>query len=174
MRKILVLGMLLALLSGCGEQKSFETVMDTDVEQPQARAMQPVVNLPSEAISQVFSEEEAGQVYFCDEYMLTVEVLQGGDLQKTVQEVTGFAMDQLPILQTVQGDAKRYVCAWSAAGESGEQIGRMCILDDGSYHYVLTAMADAEAAGELTQGPWKEIFNSFRIMAPEDVVSSGS
>ena len=78
------------------------------------------------------------------------------------------------MIETAQAGAKRYVAVWTSAGEAGNQVGRCAILDDGSYHYVLSVMADEQDAGRLSEGVWKEIFASFRLIAPEDVVSSGS
>lgn len=174
MRKIIVIGLLLLMLTGCGGEESYETMMDGAVEPVQAERMHIMVNLPEEAAKQAMDSEDSGAMYLCEDYVLTVQTLPGGDMQKTILETTGFTPDQLPMIETAQGDAKRYVCVWTSLGENGNQVGRCAVLDDGNYHYVLTAMADEDKAGELAEGVWDTVFSSFRLIAPEDVVSSGS
>lgn len=174
MGKLMVMGLLIALLCGCTNQESYETMMDASLQPMQAKKMEIMVDLPEEAAKQAITTEESGSVYLCDEYMLTVQTLPGGDLQKTVLQATGFLPEQLPMIETAQAGVKRYICVWTSAGEAGDQVCRCAILDDGSYHYILTAMADEEDAGRLSESVWREIFASFRLIAPEDVVSSGS
>ena len=57
---------------------------------------------------------------------------------------------------------KRYEFVWAAAGEDGERLGRGVILDDGSYHYCLTAMrpADPEKTSQIV---WSQVFQSFGL-----------
>ena len=174
MRRLMAIMLLSAMLCGCRAQESYETMMDTPQQPEQAERMVIMLNLPEEAAKQTMNTEENGSVYFCDDYVLTVQTREGGDLQKTVRETTGFLPEQLPLIETAQGNIKRYVCVWTAAGETGNQVGRMAILDDGTYHYVLTAMADEASAGKLSEEVWDSVFGSFRVVATEDVVSSGS
>ena len=174
MRRLTVIVALAAMLCGCGSQESFETMMDLPQEPVQAEQMVVMLNLPEQASMQTMGTEQTGSVYFCDDYVLTVQTLPGGDLRKTVMETTGFAPEQLPMIETVQGDAKRYMCVWTSAGETGNQVGRLTLLDDGSYHYILTAMAEESVAGKLSEGEWEQVFSSFKLIAPEDVVNSGS
>lgn len=174
MRKLVVIGLLAVLLCGCKGQESYETMMDGAAVPAEAEEMHIMVNLPEEAAKQAMAIDDSGSVYFCEDYILTVQTLPGGDLQKTVQETTGFLPEQLSMIETAQGNAKRYVCVWTSLGENGNQVGRCTILDDGNYHYVLTAMADEDKAGALSSGVWDGVFSSFRLIAHEDVVSSGS
>ena len=136
--------------------------------------MEIIISLPEKAASAVMSSEETGTVYFCDDFVLTMQTTPGGDLHKTVWETSGYAYDRLPIVKTNQGAAQRYDYVWTAAGEQGDEIGRCAILDDGNYHYILTVMADAQKAGELTQTLWNDVFSSFQIVKPDDALNSGS
>ena len=174
MGKLMVIGLLLAVLCGCAKQESYETMMDAASEPKQAEKMVIMVNLPEEAAKQAVLSEETDAVYLCDDYTLTVQTLPGGDLQKTLLETTGFLPEQLSLIETAQAGAKRYAGVWTSAGEAGDQVGRCAVLDDGSYHYVLSVMANEKDAGRLAEGVWKDIFASFHLIAPEDVVSSGS
>ena len=46
--------------------------------------------------------------------------------------------------------------------QEGEMVGRAAILDDGNYHYALSALAPAETAQQLEE-IWEAIFQSFAI-----------
>jgi hypothetical protein len=47
-------------------------------------------------------------------------------------------------------------------GESGQLVCRAAVLDDGNYHYCLTAVAPAANAGELSE-QWNALFASLRL-----------
>lgn len=173
MKKSLVIFlMIMILLAGCGKQPTAETVNDTYIESPAAEMQQVIVILPEEVCVPVMQTDGA-TLYMCQDYTLSRQTFASGDLQKTFREVTGFDQADLKIMETTWENAKRYDFVWSAAGETGEQVCRGCILDDGNYHYVLTAAADARDAGRL-QSLWREVFNSFRLVSPQMPVSTGS
>ncbi len=174
MRKWWMIPILALLLTGCGKSEDFETVMDQTITPVEAEKMVIMLDMPDDASLEAMESDENCSVYICDDYSLTTYTVEGGDIQKTILEATGFLPEQLDLIQTKQGDCTRYVCVWTAAGETGEQVGRCAVMDDGSYHYVLTAMADADVAGTLAQNEWQSVFRSFRLINPEDVVSSGS
>lgn len=170
------LGIVLALglvLSGCGAQETFETVSDLYAQPVSATLQQVVLDLPDEASATVMQSETAGTMYLCDDYTITLQTMESGDLDKTLRAATGYGKDQLQLMQTRIGNTKRYECAFVSAGEAENQVGRVCILDDGSYHYVLTVMAGEYEAGELTQ-TWKTLMESFRLVSPEIDLSTGS
>lgn len=154
--------MLALVLSGCGVQETYETVKDTLMQPEQGLAKQVVLALPEDASVPAMQSDVSGSLYLCDGYFVTVQTLESGDLQSTIKDATGFDRNLLPIIETVQGDVYRYECVWTAAGETEEQIGRLAVLDDGSYHYVVTAMADASKAGQLTT-KWNQLFSSLTL-----------
>lgn len=163
MKKILIVCLLVLLLTGCSSPKDFETVADNYTEPHQAEAWQILLKLPPEAAVTVFESGDTGKLYLCDGYTLTVQTMEAGDLNRTLKEVTGFSRDTLMVIGTMQDSLKRYDCAWTAAGEGGEQTCRAAILDDGNYHYVISVMADYSSAGAL-QEAWQGIFDSFSII----------
>ena len=65
-------------------------------------------------------------------------------------------------METEKNGMKRYDCAWSAAGEGMQTVGRLTVLDDGNYHYVLAVTAPQEHADELDTA-WKQLAESFRV-----------
>jgi hypothetical protein len=173
MKKIWVIPLLVALLSGCSKQPVLETVTDV-LYTPVLSTMQRIlVQLPPELSSPALQSEQAGKLYLCDDYSVTIETVEAGDLEKTIRNATGMQKQDLQILQTQQGETKRYQWVWAANSETGIQVGRGCILDDGAYHYVLTALTD-ENTYEKIQPAWKEIFASFRLASEREEVSTGS
>ena len=94
------------------------------------------------------------------DYEIMVETLASGDLNDTIRTISGFEKDQLTVLQTQQADTDRYDFVWTTAGERGERLGRAVILDDGNYHYCMTALRDAEESIIV----WQEVFSSFALV----------
>lgn len=160
MKKCCAVVLLLLLLSGCGVQETFETVSDVYVQSAAAVQMEILLNIPREAVIQSLQNETGEKIYLCDGYTLTVQTLDAGDLNATIQTVSGYSRDSLTVLETAPGDYKRYDFVWSSAGEGGDQVGRAAILDDGSHHYVVACMAPAETSGDL-RDVWDAIFDSF-------------
>ncbi len=173
MKKLWIIPLLALLLTGCGGEKMLETVADVPVE-PVVSAVQRIqVQLPPELSAPALQSQQTGTLYLCDDYSVTVQTVEAGDLAKTIRNATGMDREKLQIQKTRQGDTKRYQFMWTANGENGIQVGRACILDDGVYHYVLTAQADETVAGKV-QSAWKEIFASFCLATEREAVSTGS
>jgi len=163
MKKLWVVGLLMLFLAGCGEQTVFETVNDVYVQSVNASVGQIAVNLPEDASVEVMKNEEGEQVYLCDGYTVSLHTLPGGDLGRTLKTVTGYDASRLRPVQFRQGELKRTECVWSCAGEGGDQVGRCAILDDGSFHYVVSVMAEGTHAGGLSQ-TWQELLGSFTVL----------
>lgn len=161
MKKCWFLLLAVLMLSGCGEQEVFEQVEDVyQVMAPRAAAV--YVQLPEEAAVTAMGSGKENAIYFCDGYTLTVQTLAGGDLDRTLRQVTGFSGEQLTLLKTRTGEVEGYECAWTCTGEGGDQVGRLLLLDDGAYHYAVTVMAEAEKAGELSL-TWDTVFGSVTL-----------
>lgn len=171
-KSLLALLMITCFLAGCGKKPAMETVNDSYQELPTPQMQQVLITLPDEICVPVM-QTDSGKFYMCQEYALAQQTFDSGDMRKTVREVSGFLPEDLKIMETTWENAKRYDFVWTAAGEAGDQVCRGCILDDGNYHYVLTAATDAAQAGQL-QSTWREIFNSFRLVSPQMMVGTGS
>ena len=160
MKKWIVLTLLLLFLSGCAAEKDFETV--GDVYAPVTQTPREVMlTLPPDATAQTLGSD-AGKLYLCDGYTVTVQTLQGGDIAKTIREVTGFSTDRLTLLETEKDGFSCYSCVWTAAGEGGDQVARTAILDDGNFHYAVTAMTDSTSAGRFSD-IWLDLFRSVSL-----------
>ena len=158
MKKCLLIVVALLFLTGCAAQDVFETVSDVYGEESlQPKQIQ--LELPEGADSAITGSN--GTLYLCDNYEITVQTLSGGDLNATFRLLTGFPLDSLTVVQTVQTGMERYECVWTAAGEGGDSVGRAVVLDDGSFHYCVTVMTASENAGKL-QESWQDFMSSVR------------
>ena len=162
MKKWFMYLMAAVILCGCGAQPTFETVDDDDSVVVSAPLRQIELTLPEEAAAPTAKTETGDRLYLCDGYTLEVLTLSGGDLDRTLRSVTGYGKAQLQTIRTKGADATRYDLAWTAAGETGDQVARAVILDDGKNHYAVCVMADAGKAGQL-QKTWNDLMNSVHL-----------
>ena len=146
------------LLGGCRAEETLETVNDEWLLPAMAQPREISVRLPENAVLPVLEQDDR-RLYMDQGYEIMLETLSSGDLDATIRTLSGYGKEQLTVLQTSQGDAKRYEFVWSAAGENGERLGRAVILDDGNYHYCMSVLRDA---GE-TQIVWRDVFGSFSL-----------
>lgn len=158
--KIVCVVLMLALLTGCGAQETFETVADWYYE-PVISAGTVRLSLPQDA-AVLASLDDGGSIYLCEGYSLCMQTLEAGDLDRTLRTVSGFSADRLRLMQTQQQGVTRYDFVWAAAGEGTDQLCRGAILDDGSFHYTLCVMSDADKTEDYAQ-IWDQIFSSFTL-----------
>ncbi len=159
MKKVCFLLIFVLLLAGCQAVGTFETV--NDVYAPQTQSAPRKIDLALPENTQTIAGN-SGNLYLCEGYDVTVETLSSGDLNATIQTLTGFAPNALTMLQTAVSGVDRYECVWTAAGESGDTVCRAVVLDDGQYHYCVTVMSQADTAGELA-AVWQELLNSVHL-----------
>lgn len=161
MKKIWLVLVLLLFLCGCGVEETMETIADEWVVPVMAQPKSIRLAVPGEA-SVCTMESDTGRLYIGDCYEIAVQTLSAGDLDATLRSLTGFSGDELTVLRTTDGNAKRYEFVWTAAGERGDRLGRGIILDDGDYHYCLTVQRDMELPRDC-QVVWSEIYQSFGL-----------
>lgn len=150
------------LLCGCGAQPTFETVTDDDALPVLAVTRKIDLDLPKDASQPVMKTDGGDTLYICNGYTLTMQTLPGGDLDRTMRQITGYGKNQLRSVRTRISMADRYDLVWSAAGEGGDQVLRAVVLDDSQNHYVITVSADAENAGDL-QKTWNQLLRSVSL-----------
>lgn len=161
MKKCAVFLLISMMLSGCGTEETFETIADEFIQSAAAPQREMVLELPEEAVLPA-SESDAGTLFLCDGYEISVQTLPAGDLEASVYQITGFSKDRVELISTQPGTYRRYDLVWSTLGEQGDQVGRAAILDDGSYHYVLSVLAEADRAGEFEQ-VFRALFESYAL-----------
>ena len=151
--------LLVILLSGCKAEETLETVSDEWIVPVMAQPREISVRMPEDLVLPVL-EQEGRQLYMGPNYEIMLETMAAGDLQATIRNLSGYEQEQLTILETDQGEWNRYEFVWTAAGEQGHRLGRAVILDDGDYHYCMTALRDAEESLIV----WQDVFQSFSLI----------
>ena len=159
--KIVLLVLLAVLLAGCSKTEVYETVNDEMIQSVSAQPREILFDLAQEPVMPAM-ESDSGTLYLCGDFDVLVHTCQSGDLQNTVKEVSGFLPEELTVIQTGNGEVDRYEFVWTSATDLGQQIGRATVLDDGNYHYILSATVDAELIEEY-QEIWNGIFESFQL-----------
>ena len=162
MRKLAWILALLLMLSGCGREETFETISDVPVEGTLAQPREVWVSLPEQSALPVMDSEN-GQLYFCEDFEVAIQTLEAGDVDRTVQTLSGFDREDLTVIETSREGIDKYEFVWTMAGELGQRLGRATVLDDGSYHYCLVATIDAELISEY-QEVFNGIFESFQLV----------
>ena len=161
MKKVWAILPLVLLLGGCGSAETLETISDEWLQPVMATPRNISVRLPDEAAAPVM-ETDTELIYLCEDYEIVLETMSSGDLGKTIQHICGYEKENLTIMHTGMDGVERYEFVWASAGETGEQLGRAVILDDGQYHYCLSALRDA-AKETVTQAQWNDVFRSFQL-----------
>lgn len=162
MKRCWIIVMLALAFTGCGVQETFETISDSYVIPAMAQARQIQAEIPADAAVLTMESEDGGTIYICENYTVSILTLPSGDLDGTLRTVTGYGRDALTVMQTQSDSYARYDVVWSSAGEGGDQVGRAAIVDDGSYHYVLSAMTGADQT-EAVSADWEQLFQGFGI-----------
>ena len=162
MKRILPLILCACLLAGCKDPEAYETMTDLYYVPQTPEPAQVTLWLPETGALTVLENEEAGKLYLCDGYSVSVQTFTSGDMSATLCAATGYDKTQLHGIGWERDGVTRYECAWASAGETGDQIGRTVVLDDGTYHYVVSVMGQAELAGDLAQ-TWGKITDSVAL-----------
>lgn len=145
-------------LLGCTRQEALETVDDAWLQPVMASPRTLAVQLPETAEPVRITDTE--QLYRQGDREILVQTLASGDLDQTIRSLSGYRRENLTVLNTFSDGTDRYEFVWAATGEEGERLGHGVILDDGNYHYCLSAIRDA---GD-TEDPWQELFQSFSLI----------
>lgn len=156
MKMLMMILCLCALLCGCAAAPTFETLGD-DIHNQSVTVKEAVAMIPAGAEAYVC---ENGTLWVCEDFDLQLQTLQAGDISETVQTLSGFLPEELTVMTGSFEDLDRYEWVWTAMSDEGELICRAVILDDGRYHYCLTAMGPAAIGSDLTD-QWNPIFTSF-------------
>lgn len=159
--KIITMMILALLLSGCARAETYETVTDEAAQSILAQPREIFFDLAQEPVLPAM-ESDSGTLYLCGDFDVVVHTCQSGDMQNTVREVCGFLPEELTVIRIEEVDVDRYEFVWTSATDLGQEIGRATVLDDGNYHYILSATVDAELIEEY-QEIWNGIFESFHL-----------
>lgn len=147
-----------SLLTACASAETFETISDTLDEVAVAPAHKLVLTLPQEAAVPTVESGDS-RLYQCGGYTISIETLPSGDINATVETLSGYRADALTLMQTKRDGYSCWEFAWASAGEMGDQVGRALVLDDGAYHYSVCVLGDATTASQ-EKLRWEELFQS--------------
>ena len=148
-----IVGVMLLLsvtLCACSGAETFEVISDNVVEYPAPTPAKVQLKIPDDAALSVMNSSE-GQSYEGDHYQIIVQTYPSGNLDQTLQLLTGYHKDQLKIMEISEENLSKYLCAWSSVSDEGELVGRCAVLDDGRYHYCLSVLVDAQMSGEIRE-----------------------
>ncbi len=152
------------LLTGCAAQPVYETLGDVWAEPVAAAQIREVqLSLPEDTAQPVLQGEQGSQIFICQDYEVWVETVPGGDMNGTLCAVTGREQQDLTVLKTQENGVSRYDCAWSATDEEGERVARTAVLDDGTYHYCLTALWPADKTVSV-EAEIDQLFSDFTLL----------
>lgn len=146
-----IVGLILSLgvvLSACSGTEPFEVISDSIVEYPTPTPARVQLKIPDDAALSVMNSSE-GQSYEGDHYQIIVQTYPSGNLEETLQLITGYSKNQLNLMEMSERDYNKYLCAWSSVSEEGDLVGRCTVLDDGRFHYCLTVLMDAQVSGKI-------------------------
>jgi len=164
-KQFIAILMITLLLCGCKAEETLETIADEWAVPVMAQPKEISVSLPGEAAMPAV-ESDSGRIYVCEDYEIVIQNYPSGDLNATVQELSGYSMKDLTVMATDQDGVDRYDFVWASAGEGGDQLGRAVILDDGDYHYTMAVTRPADTT-ETSQITWNQVFSSFALGSTE-------
>lgn len=162
MKKILIVILLGCALAGCRAPQSYETMTDLFYAPTLPAPREIEVWLPEN--TDTMEHEDGSILYLCDGYSVALQTMASGDMDATLSAVTGYHADALRGLRWEKDGLQCYACAWASIGESGDQVARTVVLDDGVYHYAVTVMGPAELAADLAD-TWQTITDSVGLDA---------
>lgn len=148
----ITVALLALVLSACAPEETpvLETVGESAYEQPKPVAGEIEVMIPEEAVREAMADGLGGELYTWGDHTLQLQTVEGGDIRRTVESVTGFDYDGLTVMASKKGDLMYYQTVWSTAGEEGTLLGRALIADDGVYHYCVSLLsAEDSDSGEV-------------------------
>ena len=164
MKKILIVILLGCALAGCRAPQSYETMTDLFYAPTLPEPGEIEVWLPENAAQSAMEHEDGSLLYLCDGYSVALQTMESGNLDATLCAVTGYGKEKLRGIHWEKDGLQRYECAWASIGESGDQVARTVVLDDGIYHYAVTVMGSAELAADLA-ATWQTITDSVGLDA---------
>ena len=160
MKNCVLLLLMMILLTGCGAEQTMETVADELVIPVMAQPRLICVELPGETALPVF-ENDNGRIYICNDYEIAIQTLESGDLEQTIQTISGLSKQDVPVVATSEEDIRRFDLGWASVGEGGDRGGRAAILDDGNYHYCMSVLRGVES--DKSQISWDQVFGTFHL-----------
>lgn len=154
LKKLVMMLVLSAFLSGCAAPPAPITGGTQPTEQPRPRQVQ--LTLPKGAAEPTMGEG-GRQLWFLEAGELQVQTFRS--LEQALEQVTGLPQEKLTVLSSGENRAET---VWCSAGEGQPQIGRAVFLEDGDWCYCVSLLTDAQEA-EKTEEMWRSMVRSIRL-----------
>lgn len=165
MKWILSVALLLAL-TGCSAAPTWETVEDASLqEMVQAASYEIQMALPDGA--ELVWETDTEKQYQLNQMEIETIRYYAADLNAAVEYVSGFAADQLDILETSRFGMPEYRFAWCSQSEEGVRLYQADLVMDGMTCYALVCSAPESAGAFHDQA--RQVFSAFGLSAAEVV-----
>ena len=162
LKKIMFFVLIMLTLTGCGAEPTFETIGNV-WDNPQAAQTPASIEfaLPEDAQMEVMESTDDCKSYQIGDWMLWTEIVTGGDVMQTMENLTGMDADCLNVISHPLGNYQCHETAWSAFDEEGESVIRTAVIPYGEYHYCLSLKApkeDARKVGSFFSGILKNVY----------------
>lgn len=167
MKKWWIILPLALMLAGCSDtaEPVYETVGQIEYE-PVVQAQPQHINVwtPADAAVETLAGEQDAVLYVWSDCELRVETLEAGDIQRTMETLTGIGYDGLTVMNYEKDGVEYYETVWTSGGEDGLYLGRALVADDGDFHYCLSLLSPEEAdTGEV----YAQICSSFALTSED-------
>ncbi len=167
MKKAIAAMLTVMLLAGCTAQE--EPVFETEGTVSPSVQVKPTAGeigiwIPEGAVSEAMAEESGGEVYTWDSYELRLQTLEGGDIHRTLEQLTGMKYNDLTVMQRAKGELELYQTVWCTAGEDGTLIGKAVVADDGNYHYCVSLMSPEDVDSSEV---YDRLCNTLAVVDPD-------
>ena len=152
------------LFSACARQTVWETIGDDCCGAPEAAGYEIAVELPDDAVEEVFSDRGSKRLYAQPGggYEITTQVLSAATQEQAVRQLSGFDQQALHVYEGTSDGRPVWQFAWYAASDEGGRMYRCKVISDGSYCYALTVSVP-EGAGTSYDTMLTEVFSSMEL-----------
>ena len=141
----------LMILSGCTADQ--QTVWETVDDEPAVTAgsftegaYTMSFDVPMDAVLDTAAARSDRSVYSAADgaYEIVSETLLASDADSAVRRISGFAPQELELIETTRFDLPEYRFAWCAGSDEGMRLCRADVIVDPPYCYALTFSTDEQ------------------------------
>ena len=166
---ILAAAVLAAACCGCAATTTWETV-DDEIVEASGPAEEPYIitfGVPSDVDAMPLTDGNRSLYVQEDgDYEILSDVVTAPNHLAAIEQVSGFAAEELDVLETTRFGLPEYRFAWVSESDEGSYVSQAAVVEDGSYYYALV-FSVREEAGNAYQDCAEAVFSSFGIYGNE-------
>lgn len=160
---------LAAACCGCAAATTWETV-DDEIIEASGPAEEPYIitfGIPSDVeVEPLTDGTRSLYVQEDGDYEILSDVLTAANHEEAIELVSGFAPDELDVVETTRFGLPQYRFAWVSESDEGSYVSQAAVVEDGSYYYALVFSA-REEVGNTYDECAEAVFSSFGIYGNE-------